>query len=269
MAMDTTTSIHRFRRAAKERVSTVIHTLDTKYIYGVVPLLNTIVFILEMAVIGIIARRFDSYFDSRPVMTMMATNCILNGIADTVAQTVTAVRRRNVQLNDPDNESHKLEKLAYDELNQLPHYGEELIPDSADLPPPFDFQRLTRFMAYGMLMAPFQFKWFQFLGRAFPITKSSATVPAIKRVAMDQFCFAPVGLLAFFSYMTVTEGGGRKDIMKKLDHVYFPTLKANFILWPAVQLLNFRVMPLQFQLPFASSIGILWGTYLSLTNSSD
>jgi hypothetical protein len=48
-------------------------------------------------------------------------------------------------------------------------------------------------MAYGFMMAPVQFKWFQFLSRAFPITKSSALGPAIKMVALDQLIFAPIG----------------------------------------------------------------------------
>lgn len=48
----------------------------------------------------------------------------------------------------------------------------------------------------------------------------------------------------------------------------FVDRRSNYILWPAVQMINFRLIPLRFQLPFASSWGILWGTYLSLTNSA-
>ena len=59
--------------------------------------------------------------------------------------------------------------------------------------PVFDFERLTRFMSYGFLMAPVQFQWFGFLSRAFPLTKKSPTIPAFKRVACDQFIFAPFG----------------------------------------------------------------------------
>lgn len=117
-------------------------------------------------------------------------------------------------------------------------------------------------------MAPVSFKWYQFLGKSFPITAANGTTQALKRVALDQLVMAPIGLSMFFTYMTLAEGGGRKEILKKFDHVYVPTMKANYLLWPAVQLLNFRVMPLQFQLPFASTVGIAWGTYLSLTNSS-
>lgn len=56
------------------------------------------------------------------------------------------------------------------------------------------------------------------------------------------------GLAAFFTFMTIAEGGGRRAIARKFQDVYLPALKANWILWPAVQLLNFRIMPLQFQI---------------------
>lgn len=48
--------------------------------------------------------------------------------------------------------------------------------------------------------------------------------------------------------MTIAEGGGRRALAKKFQDVYIPSLKANYILWPAVQIINFRLMPLQFQI---------------------
>lgn len=42
-------------------------------------------------------------------------------------------------------------------------------------------------------MAPVQFQWFKFLSKTFPLTKSSPTIPALKRVAVDQLMFAPFG----------------------------------------------------------------------------
>ena len=33
-----------------------------------------------------------------------------------------------------------------------------------------------------------------------------------------------------------------------MEQIYVPTLKANYMVWPLVQVLNFRVVPLQFQL---------------------
>lgn len=120
-------------------------------------------------------------------------------------------------------------------------------------------------------MAPVQLKWFGFLSRTFPLTKTSSTVPALKRVAFDQLLFAPVGELSggvriivaaddrptdissqglawFFTFMTLAEGGGKRAVARKFQDVYVPALKANYLVWPAVQILNFRVVPLQFQI---------------------
>jgi hypothetical protein len=110
-----------------------------------------------------------------------------------VAQSLTAIRQRALRkpggLDKDDTFAIQLHEL--DEKKSWP--PGEIIPDSKRLPPPFDFERLTRFMGYGFLMAPIQHKWFSFLSRTFPITKSAGMVPALKRVAFDQFLFAPIG----------------------------------------------------------------------------
>lgn len=59
-------------------------------------------------------------------------------------------------------------------------------------------------MSYGFFMAPIQFKWFGFLSRAFPLTKKNPTIPALKRVAVDQFLFAPFGM-AIYGLQTTYE----------------------------------------------------------------
>lgn len=117
----------------------------------------------------------------------------MGGIADTVAQTLTAIRQRaNRKGSAGKDDFIAIQIHELDRRNPYP--AGEIIPDSKRLPPPFDFERLTRFMSYGFLMAPIQHKWFGFLSSTFPITKTAAMVPALKRVAFDQFLFAPVGM---------------------------------------------------------------------------
>lgn len=187
------------------------------------------------------------------VLTMMVTNAILGGIADTTAQTITALRQKAIRKPGGVDKDDRVAIEIHDLDRKNPFSDKDLIPNSGLLPPPFDFERLTRFMAYGFAMAPLQFRWFKFLSTAFPITKSSAFVPAMKRVAFDQFIFAPFGIACFFTVMTVAEGGGRRAVFQKLRDMYVPTLKANFAVWPAVQIINFRLMPVQFQLVSGSS----------------
>lgn len=188
------------------------------------------------------------------------------------------------QLRDPDGKDNfvSIEIQEMDKRGLFP--ASELMPLSKNLPPPFDFERLTRFMAYGFLMSPVQYKWYAFLNRSFPLTKQSGTTPALKRVAFDQLMFAPIGtrsssqepncegnadlktgLACFFTFMTVAEGGGRRAVARKFQDVYLPALKANFMLWPAVQILNFRAIPLQFQIVSSSSLRYLeWVQPLTL-----
>jgi len=243
--------------------------LNRRYIYGRVPLLSAIVFLIQMGIVSLITRRYNSYYAARPLLTTMVTNAILGGIADTVAQSLTAVRQRAVRkpggVGNEDFlaiEIHELDK-------KNPVTKDLLIPDSIRLPPPFDFERLARFMFYGFMMTPLQFRWYGALSHWFPLGVKSPGVQSIKRVAVDQFCFAPVGLAVFFTYMTIAEGGGRRALSRKMKDIYVPSLKANYLVWPAVQLLNFRVIPLQFQIPFVSTVGIFWTAYLSMSNSAE
>jgi hypothetical protein len=190
---------------------------------------------------------------------------VLGGVADTVAQTLTAVRQRAVRKQggvDKDDfvaiEIHELDR-------RNPINNNDLIPDSKLLPPPFDFERTVRFMSYGFIMSPLQLRWFKFLSSTFPMAKTSTWLPALKRVSFDQFLFAPAGKIAtkhhcccsrwhllglacFFTFMTVAEGGGKRAVQRKFQDIYVPALKANWLVWPTVQLINFRVMPIQYQI---------------------
>ena len=231
----------------------------------------------------------------------MITNAVLGGIADTVAQSITAIKlaalRKPGGLKDDDTmaiEIHELDRK--NPLNQ-----NDLIPDSKYLPPPFDFERLTRFMAYPFMMAPVQFKWFQFLSKAFPITKSSRLGPAMKMVALDQLIFAPIGMLhlrceegtanAFIRnrmflhcddrcrrwrttssnpqtprYVPANSQGQLHGLAVSSDH-QFPT-NANTI--PTGKLLQcIRLLVLTSIQPFVSTVGIAWIAYLSLSNAAE
>lgn len=224
-----------------------------------------------MVIIMRLIAKFNTYYAAKPILTTMVTNALLGGIADTVAQNISAYNLRRKSLPPAPHtstftSSDGVELDDFSEKSPLPPPRPTPIHLTPRNPPPFDFERLTRFMSYGFLMSPVQYQWYGFLNRTFPVTTSRAFLPALQRVAVDQLIFAPCGLTCFFTFMTLTEGGGWAQIKKKFTDVYVPTLRANFILWPAVQMVNFRVMPIQFQIPFVSTVGIAWTAYLSLTN---
>ena len=123
----------------------------------------------------------------------LGTRQVLGGIADTVAQSLTAIRLKTSRsLPGPGKDiSDGIEMPEYDEKS--PSETISALAPFKNTPPPFDFERLTRFMSYGFIMSPLQFHWFAFLSKSFPITKQSATLPALQRVCCDQLMFAPFG----------------------------------------------------------------------------
>lgn len=224
--------------------------------------------------ITILVRKFNAYYANRPVLTTMLTNAVLGGVADTTAQTLAALRLRARQRALEVDRKDDFFAISLGDLDskKVPWPEEDFMtPMSKRGPPPFDFERLVRFMAYAFMMTPVQHKWFGWLQKTFPIVSPSKTGNAMRRVACDQFIFAPAGelrqdlyqdapmamtltdlprpgLACFFTFMTVAEGGGRRAVVRKFQDVYIPALKANFLVWPAVQMLNFRVIPIQFQI---------------------
>jgi hypothetical protein len=185
-----------------------------------------------MVFVGLLVRRFNSYYAARPseythsptshdasgnsdmsnsvpqdqddcnsrytanyhlVLTTMITNAILGGIADTVAQSLTSIRQNAVRRPGGVGKDEFLAIEIHELDKRNPLNDNLLIPDSFKLPPPFDFERMMRFVAYAFLMTPVQHRWFGFLSRTFPLTKTSGTSAALKRVAFDQLLFAPVG----------------------------------------------------------------------------
>ncbi|KAA8908459.1 hypothetical protein FN846DRAFT_906161 [Sphaerosporella brunnea] len=241
--------------------------LTSSYLFGRIPLTHVLIFAIQLLGIGHVSLDFENHFSAKPVLTTMVTNSLLNGIADTVAQTVSAARLRGARAPPPSNS--KKDGGVTIEIHEL---GEKGLPrhrnDGLQASSPYDVERLIRYMAWGFFMAPLQLAWFAWLSEAFPMGEDNKTGAALWRVLLDQVVFSPIGLALFFAFMTVTEGGGYVAVKRKLESVFGSTLKSNYVVWPAVQILNFRVIPLQYQLPFASTIGICWTTYLSLKNEA-
>lgn len=62
------------------------------------------------------------------------------------------------------------------------------------------------------------------------------------RVACDQFIFAPTNMAVFLSSMAYFEGASPKE---RLAKAWGPGMKNNFLVWPWVQGVNFKYVPLE------------------------
>ncbi|KAK3329494.1 hypothetical protein B0H66DRAFT_27380 [Apodospora peruviana] len=127
-----------------------------------------------------------------------------------------------------------------------------------------ELARTGRMALYGgTVFGPAATLWFRFLQRN--VNFKSANATTVARVACDQGLFAPVAIGVFLSSMAVLEGSSPQQ---KLERSYGEALKTNYMIWPFVQLVNFKLVPLDHRVLFVNVISIGWNCYLSYLNSA-
>ncbi|ERS96861.1 protein Mpv17 [Sporothrix schenckii 1099-18] len=127
-----------------------------------------------------------------------------------------------------------------------------------------DSMRTGRMALYGgTVFGPAAATWYGILQRHVVLSTPRKTMLA--RVAADQGVFAPVFIGVFLSSMAVLEGGSPQE---KLEKNYKNALTANYMLWPAAQMVNFSLVPLEHRVLFVNLVSIGWNSYLSYLNSS-
>ena len=64
--------------------------------------------------------------------------------------------------------------------------------------------------------------------------------------------------------MATLEGKSPKE---RLEQAYVPALTKNWMLWPAVQTINFKFVPLEHRVLVVNFVSLGWNCYLSYINS--
>ncbi|CDO92418.1 unnamed protein product [Kluyveromyces dobzhanskii CBS 2104] len=132
----------------------------------------------------------------------------------------------------------------------------------------FSFYRWICFMFWGWFLSFFQVPWYKFLNYFY--TEDPTVVQVLERVLSDQLVYSPISLYCFFMYSNyIMEHGDADSFQIKIKNIYITTLGCNYLVWPMVQFINFSMVPKHLQVPFSSSVGVLWNCFLSMRNSSN
>ncbi|KAK3388931.1 hypothetical protein B0T20DRAFT_447315 [Sordaria brevicollis] len=126
-----------------------------------------------------------------------------------------------------------------------------------------DLSRTGRMALYGgTVFGPAATTWFRFLQKRV-VVPGSPNKTILARVAADQGLFAPTFIGIFLGSMAVLEG---TSVEEKLRKNYWEALSTNWMVWPFVQMVNFKVVPLDHRVLFVNVISIGWNCYLSWLN---
>ncbi|GMM58582.1 hypothetical protein DAKH74_051990 [Maudiozyma humilis] len=222
--------------------------------------LNTILFGCS----DILAQSISCYYSERidPIPGAIGTNSLLQRFQNTIFN------------EEPDLETG-YESDTYSVFND---YGVEPVPSREFTPERYDindddgivkfnFTRFITFSMWGQFISFFQVPWYRILN--FFFTEDPSAVQVFERVLADQLLYSPLFLFFFFTYSNYVMELGNSDTFKvKIQTLYISTLGCNLMVWPLAQLINFSMIPRQFQIPFSSSVGVLWNCFLSMRNAS-
>lgn len=124
-----------------------------------------------------------------------------------------------------------------------------------------DFIRTAQFGGIGFFIGgPATRTWYGILDR---YIGSKGGIIVIKKVICDQMLFAPAFIAVLLTVIGVLQGNDIEGLKAKLKSEYPDILSNNYKLWPMVQLVNFYLTPLQYQVLVVQSVALLWNTYIS------
>ncbi|KAL9969087.1 hypothetical protein ACROYT_G021254 [Oculina patagonica] len=168
---------------------------------------------------------YNEMLDKYPIRTKCITSGVLYGVGDYIAQKATGSQN---SIND---------------------------------------KRLLRAAIYGsIIMAPLAHVHFNFLEWLVvkKIAARASLVPFVK-MFFDQFGYwSPIITAVYHVSMGAMEGLSYNDTMERLKELYWPTLKACWMIWPMVMVVNFKFVPIAHQLNFCLAVSLVWATILSV-----
>lgn len=192
---------------------------------------------------------YQARLAARPLLTQAVTTSVLFAVGDITAQQL--VEKRGAQ-------KHDLARTGRMALYGGGTFTPSLFFPHTAQPTLHPVTNDSNLVIFGPAAAT----WFKFLQKNVNLRTTNQTILA--RVALDQGVFAPTFISIFLSSMAVLEGGSPKE---KLQKSYVPALTANYMIWPFVQLANFKYVPLNHRVLFVNVISIGWNCYLSFLNS--
>uniref|UniRef100_A0A0D9UYT7 Uncharacterized protein n=1 Tax=Leersia perrieri TaxID=77586 RepID=A0A0D9UYT7_9ORYZ len=187
-------------------------------------------------------RWYQQCLASHPVRTQVVSSGILWGLGDIGAQAVTHYAA-------PAARSHHQAKN----------------PEDKDKEFKINWKRVAITSSFGFaFVGPVGHYWYEYLDRFILRRYQPKTFKFVaSKVAADGLIFGPADLLLFFSYVGLASGRSVEQVKDDVKRDFIPALVLGGTIWPAVQIANFRFIPVRYQLLYVNLFCLLDSCFLS------
>ncbi|XP_024025653.1 PXMP2/4 family protein 2 [Morus notabilis] len=172
-----------------------------------------------------------------PVKTQVISSGFLWGVGDVAAQYITHSAKSRLQISDADADF----RINWKRVAITSTFGFGFVGPVGH----FWYEGLDRFIRLKLHQQP---KSLQFVAT---------------KVAADGIIFGPLDLLVFFTYMGFSMGKNVQQVKEDVKRDFLPALILEGGVWPIVQVVNFRYVPVRYQLLYVNIFCLLDSAFLS------
>jgi hypothetical protein len=124
----------------------------------------------------------------------------------------------------------------------------DLIAQSVAHPGSVDALRVLRLGAYGLFFdGPIGARWYDWLEAKINPDRPRDADTVLIKTALDQVVYAAAGTVLFFTVVTLLEGRPGA-VGAVVSAKFWPTLAANYAIWPLAHLINFKYVPAPYRI---------------------
>ncbi|XP_071700370.1 protein sym-1-like [Rutidosis leptorrhynchoides] len=174
-----------------------------------------------------------------PVKTQVISCGFIWGLGDLLAQAVTRHSARNFLLT-PQDEDRDLH-INWRRIVTISLFGMAFVGPIGH----FWYIGLDRFLKYRLEYPPRSMRF------------------VAMKVVLDGIIFGPIDLFVFFAYMGFASGKNVSQVKEEVKRDFLPALVVEVGIWPIVQVVNFRFVPVKYQLLYVNLFCLLDSCFLS------
>ncbi|TVU22992.1 hypothetical protein EJB05_32717 [Eragrostis curvula] len=184
-------------------------------------------------------RWYQQCLATHPVRTQVVSSGVLWALGDTGAQAVTHYSARpDRRVNTPEDKDKEFK---------------------------IDWKRVGITSSFGFaFVGPVGHYWYEYLDRIIRRRYQPNSFKFVaSKVAADGMLFGPLDLILFFSYVGLASGRSVEQVKDDVKRDFIPALVLGGLIWPAVQIANFRFIPVRYQLLYVNFFCLLDSCFLS------
>eukprot|EP00795_Rhopilema_esculentum_P011893 gene11893-2448_t len=91
----------------------------------------------------------------------------------------------------------------------------------------------------------------------------------LKQLLLYQLVFTPFEYMQFYFSVGLLEGQSLKDVITEVKKKFLFTYLADWIIFPPLMFINFKLIPLRFRFIYDNSIQLMWCVFLSFLKHHD